>query len=420
MSITQSRNVEYLALGKVAAGAPVATEAISALLDGEIALFSVGGSRLVASAANDNFIIAVGGSDSKPAFVSEAIKASSVKAISTKAHAPATEQKDSIGFNGATGSIATLTASNLYMVDVMVQELLTSNTDGRYIKHFQYNSTAVVPTQAEIAGGLALSAYNNFKRDAETWAVVEMLMDAGADVALGTSVNDVVFVNGSKVISAADIDDATGAGTALAVGDYLRVGTGATDPVYKIVSIDATANTAVLDRPYVGTSQTLADTALKQIEASTVAARNCGITITGQPLSFVVGKEQYKQVRWELVLKDFGSTASVREANAYKGTGTYREIAEKEWFLKGFEGEGYRMGAPSNHPFVGKADSALTYDTTTILFEDSSLVGFQNEVSPKQISIASPSTLGASTYMNHTNGFWAVLEDLTGITVSAV
>lgn len=416
MSITQSRNVEYLALGKVAAGAPVATEAISALLDGEIALFSVGGSRLAATAANDNFIIAVGGSDSKPAFVSEAIKASSVKAISTKAYVPATEQSDSIGYNGASGSIATLTADNLYMVDVMVQELLTSNTDGRYIKHFQWKSPSVTatPSQMDIAYNLVVSGIRNFAREAEDY----LQFDIHSAAAGATEGAAITVVNGSKVVTGA-------AALSAVVGDFLRfgsVGGGATvaDSVYKVIAITA-GDMYTLDRPVVAASGVYA-TGTSDADVITLAqadADAAGLTLTGKPLSFVVGKEQYKQVRWELILKDFGSTASLRASNAYKGTGTYKEIAEKEWFLKGFEGEGYRMGEPTIHSFAGATDSALTYDTTTIVFEDSSLVGFQNEVSPKQISIASPST-GGSVYMNHANGLWAVLEDLTGITVAAV
>jgi len=415
MSITQSRNVEYLALGKVAAGAPVATEAISALLDGEVALFSVGGSRLAASAANDNFIIAVGGSDSKPAFVSEAIKASSVKAISTKAYVAATEQSDSVGYNGTTGSIATLTANNLYMVDVMVQELLTSNTDGRYIKHFQWKSGVAAPSQMDIAYNLVVSGIKNFAREAEEY----LQFDIYSAAAGATEGANITVVNGSKVVTGA-------AALTAVVGDFLRfgaVGAGATvaDSVYKVIAISA-GDMYTLDRPVVAASGVYA-TATADADVITLAQAGgaaAGFKITGKPLSFVVGKEQYKQVRWELILKDFGSTASLRESNAYKGTGTYKEIAEKEWFLKGFEGESYRMGEPTIHSFAGATDSALTYDTTTIVFEDSSLVGFQNEVSPKQISIASPSTLGASTYMNHANGLWAVLEDLTGITVAAV
>jgi hypothetical protein len=420
MSITQSRNVEYLALGKVAAGAPVATEAISALLDGEIALFSVGGSRLAAAAANDNFIIAVGGSDSKPAFVSEAIKASSVKAISTKAYVAAAEQSDSIGYNGATGSIATLTASNLYMVDVMVQELLTSNTDGRYIKHFQWKSGVVAPTQMDIAYNLVVSGIKNFAREAEDYLQFDIHSDDTG--AANTGAGTITLDNGSKVATfGTDVD------AVAVVGDFVRFdesaggATAVTDAVYKVIALDTTNQLMTLDRPYTGTSLSAAAEANAVVITLALAnAGAAGLTLTGKPLSFVVGKEQYKQVRWELILKDFGSTASVRASSAYKGTGTYKEIAEKEWFLKGFEGEGYRMGEPTIHSFAGATDSTLTYDTTTIVFEDSSLVGFQNEVSPKQISIASPSTLGASTYMNHANGLWAVLEDLTGITVAAV
>lgn len=408
MSITQSRNVEYLCLGKTVSSQPGNDEAISELAEGEIGIFSVGGVRRDTSDTDGNFIIVVGGANSKPAFVSEAIKASSVKAISTAAATAATEQKDSIGYNGTSGSIATLTASNLYMVDVMVQELLTSNTDGRYIKHFQWKSGSTAPTQADVAAGLLKSAINNFSREAEDYMSFEMLLSDAGVATTGT----VDVVNGSLSAVASVPGD-------FEVGGYFRAGTATTDPVYKVAGISGT--TLTLDSPYQGTSGQLAIAAAEGITSALAGAANAGLTLEGAPLEFTVGKLHYKQVSWELVLKDFGSTVSVREANADKGMGTYKEVSEKEWFLKGFEGEGYRMGEPTIYSFAGKADSTKEYDITTIVFEDSSLVGFQNEVSPKQISIASPDDNGATDYMaDGTGGVWAVLAQLTGLTVNAV
>lgn len=408
MSISQSKNSSVVLVGIGTSTTPPAAT-ISDLAEGQVGVFPATGVAGVAIAADAKFVIAIGGTASKPVFVSEAIDPADVVVAKARGLEVATQQSDSIGFNGTSGSLATLTADNLYMVDVLVQELLTSNTDGRYIKHFQYKSGTTAPTQAELASGLALSAFNNFKRDAENWAAVDVLMAAGSDVALGTGVDNITFVKGSVSVSATNVDDAT-TNAAFAVGDYIRVGTGATDEVYKITAIDATNNVFTLDRPFVAATQTLADTACKRIAAASVAALNCGILITGQALSFVVGKEQYKQVSWELALKDFGTTASVRESNPYGGIGTYEQAAEAEWFAMGQLGEYYRMGEPTLHRAVLNAVSGVTYDVTTIHFRDNTVVGFNNEVSEKMITIYTPNGADYATDATTDNGLWLQIQ----------
>jgi len=416
MSTAQVMNVEYLMVGATVSSAPVANEAFSDLDEGEIGVFSVDGLRRTNSDTDTRFVLAIGGANSKPLFVSDVITAASVTGITTKAGLAATEQQDSIGFSGTAGSI-TLTNSNLYMVTVYVQEYLTSSSDGRKIKHFQYNSDTAA-TEEEVAGGLVKSAIYNFQKEAEKYIVFEMMMATGSDAAVGTSVDDVVFTQNSKVISATDIDDGTGS-AAFAVGDHIRIGTGATDEVYKIVAIDGAANTATLDWPFQGTTQTIADGSLARIPAASGEA--CGVLMTGQPLSNVKGKEFYKKARWETRLKNFGTTTQVREANADKGDGTYDEILQKEFFLEGFKGEIYRKGEPVIHPLNSSADSSKLYDMTTIQWSDNHVVGFTGNVSPKQLTLATPNDNGANDYMREAGeGVWAVLAGLTGLTVPAV
>jgi hypothetical protein len=427
MSATQFRNVEFLMIGKAAGDAPATGEAISDLAAGEIGVFSVDGVRLGNTATNDYFILALGGANGKPAFVSEAIKSSSVKAISTKAGAVATEQRDTVGYDGTSGAIADLTASNLYMVDLYIQEYLTSNTDGRYIKHFQWESGSVAPTQMDVAYNMVKSAILNFSREAEDYMEFDLYSaDAGA---ANTGAGTITLANGSKVATFGTNVDAVAV-----VGDYIRFDESAggapatTDAVYKVIAMDTVNQLMTLDRPYNGTSLSAAAETNAVIIAEATAAA-AGFALTGKPLSFVIGKEFYKKVRWELSLSGFTTTA-VRVAVADKGIGTYEEIASKEWFLKGNEGEYHRMGEPAIYSFAStaenRADSGapttdMEYDITTISFEDVSLVGFQNNVSPKQLTLATPEDLSANTYMNEAGeGVWATLASLTNLTVSAV
>ena len=282
---------------------------------------------------------------------------------------------------------------------------MTSNTDGRKIKHFQYKSDASA-TQAEVANGLFKSAINNFSKEAEAGMGFEMLCnDAGATDGTATTVD---VVNGSKT------GTLNAGATTFVVGDFLRIGGGATtDPVYKITALSGT--TVTLDAPYQGA--TASGVTIEYITAALAAAADCGVMITGVALSFSVGKFFYKKSRWEMSLKDFGTTTSAREADASAGSGQYEEVAEKEWFLAGFEGEYFRMGEPAIHNFVGVADSSTDYSVVTIVFEDKSLVGFENNISPKMLSIAVPDDNGgggASAWADYgtTDSLSEVLEDL--------
>lgn len=411
MSTSQVRNVEYLMVGAQSGDAPTANEAISDLAEGEIGVFSVDGLRRAATDTDARFKIVVGGANGQPFFVSDVIPSTGLS-ISTSQGVAATEQQDSIGFNGTSGSIDDQAPDAvLFQVAVYVQEYLTSNTDGRYIKHFQYQSGST-DSQADIAAGLLKSAIHNFSKEAERYIVFEMLInDAGGSL---VGAGAITFTYGSKTISAAtDI-------TLLAVNDFIRVGTGLTDECYKVVAIDAASNTATLDVAYQGASQTLADTAVEVITAVNAAAADCGLLMTGLPLSSVRGKEFYKKARWELSLKNFGNTNQVREANADKGAGTYEEILQKEFFLEGFKGEYHRKGEPTIHPLAENAlESDAPYEITTISWEDSHVVGFTGNVSPKQLTLATPSALANTLYMSDgTAGVFAVLAGLTGLTVT--
>src|SRR5690606_35399278 len=97
------------------------------------------------------------------------------------------------------------------------------------------------------------------------------------------------FTKGSKLVSVSStgaIDAATaGSTTALAAGSYIRVGTKKTDPVYKIASIDTTANTLLLEDAYQGESIELEDDEMLQVSATDVAAGDMGVKISALPIS---------------------------------------------------------------------------------------------------------------------------------------
>jgi len=427
MSTEQVRNVNYLIVGQdLADQTPANDEPISGLTEGEVGVFSLAGLRRDASDTDTQFRIVIGGASSKPFFVSDIITKANVKAISTKAGAAATEQEDSIGFNGTTGSIDDV-VSTLYMVAIYVQEYLTSNTDGRKIKHFQYNSAAST-NEAAIATGLTKSAVNNFSKEAEEYVGFKCLANHAGVVWTGTHTH-LTFTKGSKTVLSTDAAGVANAGTitTMAAGDYIKVGVGLTEHAYKVASISGTGTASlVLEYPFQEATTTIAKASGRYITAAAIAGVACGVYMTGKPLSNVIGKEFYKKARWELSLTNFGTTTQVREANADPGSGTYEEISQQEFFMEGFKGEYHRMGEPGIYPLASKAESAdAPYDLTTIQWEDSHVVGFTGNVSPKQLTIASPATgtgdMVVGSYMaNGTEGVWPVLAQLTGLTVTTV
>ena len=123
-------------------------------------------------------------------------------------------------------------------------------------------------------------------------------------------------------------------------------------------------------------------------------------------------------MRWTLNLKNFGTSTLTHNTAATEGSGEINQVASMEWFLKGFEGEHYRIGEPGIHTFNGITDSAVTgggYDLTRIQYVDDSVVGFQANVSPKVISIASPATVPDSMGDSLAQGgVWNSLEVIAG------
>lgn len=430
----QVRNVDNIIIGVDAALSASGT--IASLNTGEVGAFSPDGRRVVQAGAvagleintadvTEYFLVKGG---TTPLQISDVIKVSDTKEISVGLAAAATEQHDTIGYDGTSGSLEAIN-NNLYLVRMYIQELLTSSTDGRTIKHFQYKSDASAQ-QYEVALGLVKSAINNFSKEATQYVAFKALcseaLTAGNDFD-----NAISWSKGGKTIQCTT-NVQYGGGTNVVVGDFIRlatsdVATALTDDVYRVEQVSGLVLT--VDRPIQITAYT--DTGNNNagnevITAAEGLAANWGIDMLGLPLSFSVGKFFYKKARWVVGLDNFGTSSSANVAKATKGSGTYEEIAETEWFLAGFEGETYRMGEPAIYNFVGVAQNN-PYSVLNIVFEDKSLVGFDNNISPKKLTIAVPDNAGGgscSAWADYgtADSLAEVLEDLgpTGTDLSSL
>ena len=424
----QVRNVTNIIINTPGAGGPprttpvTTTGGVDSLAAGEIGVFKADGTRVndanVASVTS--YFLARGNDKGQGYWKSDLIVvANMTPTTSAKLPVAETEQHDTIGFDGTSGSLEAIN-NNLYLVRMYIQELLTSSSDGSVIKHFQYKSDATA-TQVEVSNGLVKSAINNFSKEATKYVAFKQLIN-NAGVAVGGAATSLIWTNGSKTVSADAVNQAV---TGIAAGDYIRVSNTLTDACYKVtkftVHTATTKATIELDYAFQEATATVARATNRVIAAATAATADTGVDMLGQPLAFSIGKFFYKKARWVVGLEDFGTSSSANVAKASKGIGEGKEVAEMEWFMAGFEGETYRMGEPVIYNFQGTADTSLLYAIYSISFQDVSLVGFENNISPKLLQIAIPCTAaGASAPKNaitgDANSLTKVLNAIPGIT----
>jgi hypothetical protein len=407
MATFSQNNHQLVLVGKDVAKT---TGAISAINDGEIALFTPGGTMYTEATADAGDVFGIYLGKSVGTLRSPFFSKADVTKVTRKEYSAPTEQLDFIGSNGTTGSITVL--NNTVYRASLEMEGYRPNTQrgGVYVKDMTFESDASA-TQAEIALGLAGSGIANFSREPEQEIRFRAICD-NAGVALSATTGTITATNGSKTILAATDMDGE-----MAVGDYWREGTATTDDVYEIVAIDTTANTATLDRPYQGTTQVWGATATEYIAKATGDAANWGVSLTGQTLAFTVGKINDKQVRWDLQLdsESFTTTTLLNSASPNPGTGTYRQVAELEYFCNGNNGEIYRNEGRNNFPFTGNAESAETYDVIEIELERgrTDSLGYVN--SPQVISLfidSGKDTSGHYALAATTDDITDMLEDL--------
>lgn len=391
---------------------------------GEIGIFSKEGTRLVAGTATvgREYVIAVSRGAALPPLVSDLIDGSKVTVANAVLGTAATEQVTAVGYNGTSGLIADVAtyAGELYKVTVLVHQFL-SGTDSEKLKAGYYQSQ-LTDGQAEIALGIAGSLIKNFSREVSNSngdkPIIAKVLCNNAGAA-NTGAGTITVSKGStEVLFGTNVD------AVATVGDYIRFdesaggATAVTDSVYKIISINAAAQTLTLDRVYATTSLVAAAEANAVIiTAALGAAANWGVTLTGTPLPFNRSKKRYAKCRFDVSLSEsFGSTAAANTANASEGEGTFEAISQLENFVSRFMSESYEMG----QPFIDNIDGDLLatsavaggrYSVITIKWSQTEVVSFQNEISPKELIIATPLTTPA--YANVANGFNTLMATIS-------
>jgi hypothetical protein len=301
-------------------------------------------------------------------------------------YSAAAEQVDNIGYIGS-GSLD-IDAQNdtdyKLTLDMKYNDGLFAEQGNTYTYNYTSDSSA---TSAEIASAFAARV------NADSHNVSAVMLCDNAGLALGTgcaNADEIFIANGSTTMwGFDDVDDAT-TNAAIEVGDYLRFSTSTlalTDAVYRVVSIDTTANTLELNMPFQGTTHSgdLDDTDIKRIPAATAATAKFGIKLTGEDLGYgngwVVGEMPYMKVKWDTNTSGWGTTTVTKTTAASNGSGEYEQIAELEWFALGGHGVYDRA---VGHPVATAVNSlqaanAQNYDVVTLeVYTDGDTNGIQN------------------------------------------
>lgn len=310
-------------------------------------------------------------------------KPEDIISIKAKTYAAAAQQVSYIGYIGSgTGNIEALD-ENSYIVRFLIKGTEATFGNKQMYKFGTYKSSASA-TSAEVAIGLVDNLYYNFKREPEQLIKFDTICSATATAANGMkSGQEVTVVQGlNYVVCETDVTYTSGGTSTLVVGDYLRLGTAAGangavaqgSAVYKVTKIDSL--TVYLDRPVTVASGTYDDaggtTACEVIPSATGLAAQWGIRCTGvAQTNFKAGVFNYHVPEFTIEPQNCGTTTVTYSTAASKGSGTYGQVAELEWFAQGNLGLRWRVDTPPVTLHT-QASSSSTYETIAIKYKTDS------------------------------------------------
>jgi len=142
---------------------------------------------------------------------------------------------------------------------------------------------------------------------------------AGSVIAPGVGA-DITWTQGSPIVTCPNT-------AGFAVGDYIRLGLGVNDAVYKITAVNVTSFT--VSAP-LQTSGTLLAAAWEGITAAGAAAANFGIKVTGLNQPFILDSRPYGLVTFQIGISGGGTTNLSYQVGAFMGHGTFEQMRTLE------------------------------------------------------------------------------------------
>ena len=342
---------------------------------GEPVVFSPGGVVLDAATAAtlvDKFKIGVKNADGKLNF-SDVIDAKNVKSVTVQKYVAGTNQVDYIGYNGTSGSIEAIN-SNKYFVRFLMRGTDSLDFSRMQLKHALYVSDTSA-TQAKIAAGIVKSGISNFSREGSKLQhdidviKFECINSATGAEALGAD-DTLIGYKGSKYITIAETGGVLP--YLFAVGDYIRLGTAVTSPVYKITATTVTVadgGVLTLDIPLQASVSYSGTGAAMYITAANAAAGNFGVKMTGSELYSADFKFKYERSSWVTSIEGWGSTTITNSAVSAMGSGVGKSVRELEsWMSLGYMNH-YLNSVAVTYPTL-EASTSGTYAMICIEYTD--------------------------------------------------
>ncbi len=310
------------------------------------------------------------------------IDGQNVKAYRGKSGVAGAEQIYVLGYNGSSGSIDLTTTAKILKISFKHDQRMWSEQPMR--RAYPSSSTTQAGVATDIAGLMnqdSLAALMQTGEASASWISAEILCNNAGTAITGTGT--ITVRKGSKTITAGTDIDAV-----MAVGDYIRINsTATTGSMYKIVSMDTTAQTAVLNMPYQGASATVAEASNEYVTAANMATAACGIKMTGLPLTSGIppySMFEYMKVGFIVHPGDgFGSTTLTKTQESSLGNGTFEQV--RQFTFMGIKYEGAQDHKVQPLPAAlnrGDAVSGTLYDTLYISYADASDVSVISGTKP--------------------------------------
>jgi|694.fasta_scaffold28640_4 hypothetical protein len=362
-----------------------------ALASGVVAVVDAENKVTNSAVTGDYFWIAQSQGAGLPIIKSAPILKSTAKSF-IKNYAVNTSQVDYIGFNGTSGSIE-------FVADqpIIVRTSLKTNFYQFQDKEVHLIADAnpdALSTEETVAKELCKSLIQNSEKQVNIpFSVGRVNSDAGS-----ATTEAVTLVKGSKTAVTATAAD-------FSVGDYLRTGTATTSVVYKVVAISG--GDLTLDIAYQGANVTLAIAAAEFITAANAVAGTFGIKLEGKDRKFQEGVFRYEANKWLTSIQGAANT-EISTTPAFEGTGTWKQVAEDEWFLQLQEGmhQSHLIQIP---PVYMRKNVVIGQSYDLVEIEWSDVAGgtdiLHNPVNFKALKIAyaGSGAIGASTLLSAIN-----------------
>jgi len=307
---------------------------------GAVVLVDAGMRRMNGAAygAADRFRFVQGRGATKSLMISPMLTKASTKISSSNYRLPV-EQVSVVGYNGTTGALPIANSTDFF-IKIRKNDNDAANRSQPMSLFAGPVKTDATATQAELAFALRLNGVKNFSDEpANNYLTFDVICD-NAGVATPAGVGTVTATVGSRVITTSGTTPAT----TFPVGSAIRLGTGLTDPIYKVTAVNNAAKTVTVDTPIV-TSATLTVGNAESINVAGVAAAACGIRMTGVQANFNVNSfRDYYVNRFSVAFSD--ASTLVTTTGARTGSGVWQQVAMDEYMSYGFEGENSMLGVP--------------------------------------------------------------------------